>query len=218
MLDSNEASTREINMEKRRQRILSEARRAIAEHGFQELNTRSLAKAAGVSQPTLYNLIGNKDQILLLLISETMKTLDGRWDKIPDVDAVTMAEVIANESTTLFRNDESFYRGALIANEYFSDQEIVWGKKGYFTRWALPLTISIYQKALATGTTKGQIKAEDLAEQTLAAVRVASRDWALRLITIDQFRAQMLRSMYIALAADAKPALHKRLLDKLNAL
>ncbi len=205
-------------MGKRRQRILAEARRAIAEHGFQELNTRSLAKAAGVSQPTLYNLIGNKDQILLLLISETMKTLDGRWDNIPDVDAVMMAEVIADESTTLFRKDENFYRGALIANEYFSDQEIVWGKKGLFMRWALPLTLSIYRKAQATGMTRGQIKAEDLAEQTLAAVRVASRDWALRLISIDQFRAQMLRSMYIALAADAKPALYKQLIDKLNAL
>ncbi len=205
-------------MEKRRQRILAEARRAIAEHGFQELNTRSLAKSAGVSQPTLYNLIGNKDQILLLLISETMKTLDGRWDEMPDVDALTMAEVIAEDSTTLFGKDEDFYRGALIANEYFSDQEMIWGKNGYFTSWALPLTINMYRRAQETGKTKGKIKAEDLAEQTLAAVRIASRDWALRLIPLAEFRKQMLRSMYITLAADAKPSFHKQLIEKLTAL
>ena len=56
--------TRTINMQRRRDRILAEARRVLAEEGYDALSTRKLAQAAGVTAPTIYNLIGNKAEIL----------------------------------------------------------------------------------------------------------------------------------------------------------
>src|SRR5687767_9281754 len=49
----------------RRGRILAAARRLVAERGYDGLTMRDLAAAARVSVPTLYNLFGGKDAILV---------------------------------------------------------------------------------------------------------------------------------------------------------
>jgi AcrR family transcriptional regulator len=49
----------------RRERILEVARRLVAERGYEGLTMRDLARAAKVSVPTLYNLFGSKDAILV---------------------------------------------------------------------------------------------------------------------------------------------------------
>lgn len=49
----------------RRARILAAARKLVAERGYDGLTMRDLARAARVSVPTLYNLFGGKDAILV---------------------------------------------------------------------------------------------------------------------------------------------------------
>ena len=61
-------TARSINKQKRRERILTEARTIIAERGFDAFNLRDLAERSALTVPTVYNLIGNKDEILKALI------------------------------------------------------------------------------------------------------------------------------------------------------
>jgi len=211
-------NTRAINMEKRRQRILLEARRVIAAEGFQGLNTRSLAQAAGVSQPTLYNLIGGKDDIILILVSETMKKVESRFAAFAKSEPLEFFEAVATESTALFNEDEDFYRAAFIANEFFPDQEKIWGRSAGLVRWADALAIKAIEKAQKNGQLRGRISAETLGEQFFVAIRVASRDWAFRLISIDDFRMTALRAAYTLLAADAEEDFHQILVKKLKRL
>jgi AcrR family transcriptional regulator len=49
----------------RRERIVAAARTLVAERGYEGLTMRDLARAAKVSVPTLYNLFGSKDAILV---------------------------------------------------------------------------------------------------------------------------------------------------------
>ncbi len=49
----------------RRRRIQRAARKLVAERGYEGLTMRDLARAARVSVPTLYNLFGSKDAILV---------------------------------------------------------------------------------------------------------------------------------------------------------
>lgn len=49
----------------RRGRIMAAARRLVVERGYDGLTMRDLARAARVSVPTLYNLFGSKDAILV---------------------------------------------------------------------------------------------------------------------------------------------------------
>jgi len=57
-------SKRALQMNLRRERILDAARSVISEQGYDCLTMRSLARASGVTVPTIYNLIGNKDAVL----------------------------------------------------------------------------------------------------------------------------------------------------------
>jgi AcrR family transcriptional regulator len=55
----------EENKAERRARILAAARKLVAKRGYDGLTMRDLARAAKVSVPTLYNLFGGKDAILV---------------------------------------------------------------------------------------------------------------------------------------------------------
>ncbi len=57
-------------MNLRRDRILVAARELISKHGHGHLTMRGLADASGVTVPTIYNLIGNKDAVLGATIRE----------------------------------------------------------------------------------------------------------------------------------------------------
>jgi AcrR family transcriptional regulator len=79
-------------MAERRERILAEAREIIGVQGFDALTMRALAQAAGVTVPTIYNLIGNKDQVLFGAVEEqTDRFLDGLERSAGDVLAVVDA-------------------------------------------------------------------------------------------------------------------------------
>ena len=202
----------------RRQRILDEARRAIADHGYGGLNLRSLAEAAGVTQPTLYNLIGNKEQIVLALLEEGMAAIEARLQQVTDTDPVGMLEAVAMEPTALFRSEEHYYRAALLAADVVEDQERVWGHKvGTFQR-SLALARLAVQELEARGLLVGTMPVERIAEVMLGAFRSACHDWARRLITIDEFERRALTAVFLTAAADAKPELRTRLTERLASL
>src|SRR5512147_1654575 len=54
----------------RRERILGVAREIIAERGFEALTMRDLAHAARLTVPTIYNLVGSKEEVLFAAIEE----------------------------------------------------------------------------------------------------------------------------------------------------
>jgi AcrR family transcriptional regulator len=57
----------------RRTKILQGARRLIARRGFSRLTMRDLAEEARVSVPTVYNLIGGKQQLLAALLDKMIE-------------------------------------------------------------------------------------------------------------------------------------------------
>jgi AcrR family transcriptional regulator len=74
--DRNDASALNVRvyssalMHGRRQRILEETRRAIAEGGIENLSVRELCKRADIAQRTLYNAFGSKDRVVGLAIRD----------------------------------------------------------------------------------------------------------------------------------------------------
>jgi AcrR family transcriptional regulator len=59
----------------RRERILRAARQIVGERGYDGLTMRDLAAAARVSVPTLYNLFGSKDTILVAELQSMAGTI-----------------------------------------------------------------------------------------------------------------------------------------------
>ena len=62
----------------RRARILRAARQLIAERGYDGLTMRELARAARVAVPTLYNLFGSKDAILVAELEASARHIASR--------------------------------------------------------------------------------------------------------------------------------------------
>jgi AcrR family transcriptional regulator len=62
----------------RRARIIRAARELVSKHGYEGLTMRDLADAARVSVPTLYNLFGSKDAILVAGLGDTAVVIASR--------------------------------------------------------------------------------------------------------------------------------------------
>ncbi len=60
----------ETNKNARRTRILAAARTLLEQHGYRGVTMRALADASQVSVPTLYNLFGGREPLLLAAVEE----------------------------------------------------------------------------------------------------------------------------------------------------
>ena len=84
--------TRRQQMDERRERILEAARGLIESRGYQGLTMRDLARISGVTVPTVYNLIGSKEEVLFATVEEQTRHFvadleRARGDLIAVVDA-----------------------------------------------------------------------------------------------------------------------------------
>lgn len=215
-------TVREQNMEKRRRRILFEARRMLTKDGYDALTTRGLAKAAGVTQPTLYNLIGSKEDILEKLINEAIERIWDRLNRFESSSPLETVEAVAKESIALFREDEAYYRAALIAGDRIhtfvatdtTPRDVTISAESEAVRMASQAAIA----AIEAGSLKGRIPAHILGQQMYTCYQGPMRYWAYGHISVDEFETRALRGFYMTLAADAAPEFRSILEAKLLGL
>ena len=197
------SSTRQINMQKRRERILSEAQKIISEQGFDAFNLRDLADLSGLTVPTVYNLIGNKDEILMALIAGGYAELDERFRERPVVSASELPTAITKIMIDLLASKEDYYRATAMASENMKGREEVFRKTGVMRTTLGNIASTLCESALKEGLLKGNISQTILADQMVAALQLSFRDWAYRLISLEEMRTTSLAGLYVVLAADA---------------
>ena len=204
-------------MQLRRERILSEARRMIAELGYDALSTRALAKAAGVTQPTLYNLIGSKDEIVKSLLLETFERVSGDVMSLEREDPVEWAHASIAKVAEALDEDPHYFRAALIAGdrniELFVDYE-----DGDAIHDFAVIVMSVMRAQCARyiekGNLEGRIAASDLATALYASLRANLRDWAYGAISTKTFEHRAKCAHYLMFAADATPSVRRRLMQE----
>ncbi|MDA0338479.1 MAG: TetR/AcrR family transcriptional regulator [Proteobacteria bacterium] len=215
---TNTTDIRTLNMKKRRDRILSEARRMIGEGGFESLNLRALAGAADVTVPTIYNLIGNKEQILILLVADVVERVERALNDSNAQAPLDMGEAVVMESTALFASDENFYRAAFVANEYLTEREAASANSKDTWKSAVRLPTAACLQANKQGLLCGNIATNVLGDQMFSIYRTALRDWAFKRVSLESFRRNALFGIYVCLAADATDIFHAQIIKKINAL
>jgi len=104
----------EANKAERRERIQTAARKLVAERGYDGLTMRDLAQAARVSVPTLYNLFGSKDAILVAEL-QTMATVIARAMPPPGTHGSFFARGMAgfDAGMTLIEQEPEFFRATI---------------------------------------------------------------------------------------------------------
>src|ERR1700733_7941442 len=88
-------------MDARRRRILEEASRLLAAGGTEALTLRTLACRACVTVPTIYNLIGPKEQVVAALIAETLDVMDDALAAMPTLRGIARAEAAVRSNLSL---------------------------------------------------------------------------------------------------------------------
>ncbi|MEM1131925.1 MAG: TetR/AcrR family transcriptional regulator [Pseudomonadota bacterium] len=213
---------RSSNMAERRQRILEAACTIIAEKGVEGLTTRGLAAAANVTAPTLYNLIGGKEDIIRELISENVEEV---WAEL-DFDAMEspsdMADHIVDTVYDQIITDGTYVRATVIASEEIHGSFAARGDMGFAHSAAgqrsAEMAITACRAALAQGMLQGNLSVETLGLQMFISYRGPLRDWAHGVISPQEMRRRQLRGFYLVLAADAALDFRASLLEKLAAL
>ncbi|MEM1437292.1 MAG: TetR/AcrR family transcriptional regulator, partial [Pseudomonadota bacterium] len=171
---------RSASMARRRNAILDQARKIIGQQGFDALTLRDLAKAARVTVPTIYNLVGNKQALLLILLDDLVQRLEVRLTPEHYPDPLAMAEAVIVESAQVFQADEDFSRAALLVAEHIERQltdEAETTMQGISQR-AMQLPINACLAAGDAGLLRGAIAPEELGQQIYRGYRTAWRDWA----------------------------------------
>lgn len=205
--------------EERRARILQEARRIVAEGGVEALTTRGLAQAADVTVPTIYNLIGNREEVLYCLTRESIARLWARLDAVESAECLAMAEAIVEQTIALFTEDEAFFRAAVMAQDHLLETATLGeASKSYVEKQAARMAAHAAQQGIDDGQLHGRIPADALGEQMYLGFDSPMRAWGFGRIPTAEFRFRALRGFYLTLASDAVPAFHAVLLEKLKKL
>ena len=208
--------TRQANKVLRRQRIMDTARRLIASNGYEAFTISELALEANVSAPTIHNLVGKKQDIFVLLVSEMVDLVDAVMSKPSASDPIEGAEIFIDNLLSLFKKDEVFYRAAFVTGErtQLFEHEL----PGGIYNQSLKIAEQICAAAKKNGFLKGDINTSLLAEQLFGCQRLARQDWVNGYIDLEHYRTQVLVGMLTTYAADATPGFHARLCKKIKEL
>jgi AcrR family transcriptional regulator len=105
----------EANKAERRARILQAARKLIARRGVEALTLRELAAQARVSVPTVYNLIGGKQELLAALMGETYARVASRLSERQSGGMVETAMSLCEAGWSEMLAEPSYFRELLYA-------------------------------------------------------------------------------------------------------
>jgi AcrR family transcriptional regulator len=107
-------------MAERRERILAAAREIIGQRGYEALTMRDLARASRVTVPTVYNLVGSKEEVLFAAIEEQTQRFEaglGGGSELPPAQRVI---AIVDAAATEYLRMPRYYR-ALLTLLFVSD-------------------------------------------------------------------------------------------------
>ncbi len=177
-------SVLEQNMAARRERILEAARQVIERDGFEGLTMRSLADAGEVTVPTIYNLVGNKEQVLLAAVEEQTRGFTSALERAHG----DLLEVVEATVRQLVRRPR-YYRALLLVLAS-ADQA------GAAQRFAAHALGDQIERALAeldaAGELAGWVDRDALAQRLHGHIDQVAIEWARGSLTNASFRAAAL--------------------------
>ncbi len=113
LVESLEQPVRRGRMAERRERILAAARDLIAARGIEALTMRELARASRVTVPTVYNLVGGRDRVLLEAVREQTARFVAGIAAAPEAAPVERVLSVADSCTGELLRRPAYYRPLL---------------------------------------------------------------------------------------------------------
>ena len=205
---------REENIEKRRRKILSAARKVVASKGPGELSMRALAGRAGFSVTTLYNLFGSKDEILLALIQEGVASVQPIIDAQSESDPLAALERLTVIPAAFLARNAGLFQPMIAAGLYQNGGRTPQMQTFYGT---LVVAIeNLVKAAQDAGHLNKDVSARLLAAEIFYSFRVAVEDWGCGLIGNDALFRRIQVGVRVILLAAATGKAREQILNKVK--
>lgn len=207
-------ATRKRNMDARRLRILEEAGAMLAAGGMEGLTLRGVATRAGVTVPTIYNLIGGKETVVAALIGTALDAQDAALAALPPCRGLARAEAAAEASLALYLGAPERYAGLFRALSELEANAACGALAGEFERAATTYARAVAE-AQEAGDLRGALAAPVLGRHIVHGQIDVLRRWAAGGYSTDSAHAAAHYALITALLADAAKPGRKKLLAKL---
>jgi len=180
-------SSLETQMATRREKILESARRLIESDGYDGLSMRVLAAESNVTVPTIYNLVGNKEEVFFAAVEEQTHTFVANLERAAG-DLVAVVEASVRQ---LVRRPR-YYRTLLLV---FASSE---GANSASRHVGRALETQLHrgvEEVSGAGDLLDLVEIEIVAQRLRAHFDMASLEWARGSLTAASFRAAALFDM-----------------------
>jgi AcrR family transcriptional regulator len=197
----------------RRNHIVKKATELIARKGYNNINTRELATALGMSTGGLYHYIGSKEDILYLIINFT-SDLTGQAlarslslsDGHSAPDKLRESIKVYIETVENYRDFHNFVNHVMLSLSV-SDRKIIYEAE---TR-----IIEYYETLLSSGIKSGEFRKHDpklIAHNIVAIANAwANRGWYLKKhYTVDKYTNEQVDELLAQIAAPRKKSRSKK--------
>ena len=215
-------SKREQSIADRKARILDAARAIIAKDGYDALTTRGIAEAAGVTAPTLYNLVGGKAAVISAMATASIEELWGRLHLDERGSPLAMADAVLDEAYAQIMTDREFNRANLIALERLGIAYAYHPTRddpgAHGARRSVEMAEYTCREAQRLGELRGNLDAHDLAVQMFAVYRAPLDDWLHDAIDADEMLRRQRIGFYTVLASDASDQFREELIARIAKL
>ena len=208
---------REANVAARRQRILESARALLQEAGPEGLSMRKLARQAGLSVTTLYNLLGSREEILQALIQDSVQRLEApAADTSASRDPLLRASRAMEGILRYVVDNRDLLRPLIVADfRTGSWSQLNEQDEGEHFRSSKDAIRAAITEALAAGQLRNVVGQQFLEVQLHVGWELALDQWAYGVIDDEVFRLKSLCGFHVALLAfaapDVRPGIEKEL-------
>ena len=175
------------------------------------VSSASIARRAGVSVATVYNLVGKREALIACILDEKLTELGRRIDDLGDIDPILRAEAVVTISIEMFAEDPLVYRQ--VVHELSGSLAKVIAN--HLTFQAVNLQIDAMTEAQANGQVENWVDPGAAGQNILTSYSGAMTSWSASGDS-GVFMHQALYGFWTAIAAYGVPVERKRAIQKLN--
>lgn len=208
-----EDGLREHQKRERRKAILAAARALLSRKADEDVSNDELATRAGVTPPTLYNLVGSRMALLTAIMNEEMSSLHADLRARSAKPPLAALEEALEQVVARFCADAPVFR------------QIVRRINGLELAARPPFDphpLDVLGDAVARASRKRLfvrgLAPEQIARQIFLSFAGAAADWSVGWMTNEQFRAEALHGLHTTLAAACVEKQRERSLAALRKL
>ncbi len=179
------AEVLEKQMAERRARIVAAAQAIIGERGYMAITMRDLARVSRVTVPTIYNLIGSKDEVVIAAVADRTERYVERLAPSARRPPAERVLAIIDSVVEEFLSAPLYYR-AMLGMIYASPAAA--SLRARTSREVQQPLERALEELAATGELAAWADPRALANQIEALAQVASLRWSTGAISDDEMR------------------------------